>query len=241
MRVIVQNVSKMKKSAGIRVMNYLAYYIKELGYETYVLSPSWDEFNIPVFKGEICDTDIVIYPEIVKDNPLKAKNVVIYGLYYINHDIDSKWFVINYQDEFKDNLQSHHVGENPILTLGSIEPNFFKPAKEKDLDSAIYIGKGMNNWACPYVPPRQFIITEFFPPQREDLADFLGRLKILYTYDFCTALIPEALLSGCKVYLVSKYSVYDAKPDTEKYIAIKERDMQSTKVIMDKIIAFFHL
>ena len=105
-RFIIFSPSYNENAGGVIALHKLCHILRGLGFDAYinpqledriiglnnmdglfVFIKAWykylkrpfkvnDFFNTPIFKGDVSDNDIVIYPEVTFGNPLKAKNVV---------------------------------------------------------------------------------------------------------------------------------------------------------------------
>ena len=175
-------------SAGIRVCYELQKWLILAGYDALVIVAT-DNYSHNQFAD-----DIVIYPEIIRGNPLKAKRVVRY--------------IMNFPGKIGgDRTYAPHellVAYNPELTCYSdgamlqlpTTESFFYQDNTPKTRNAVYVGKGRDLKAhpkdCEY-------ITGSFPDTRRKVADFLRAVKTLYTYDDFTIITHEAKTCGCDV------------------------------------------
>ncbi len=180
-------------SAGIRVMYDLQKWLILAGQDAIVIA------GVTSYATEQFAEDIVIYPEVVTGNPLKAKRVVRYILnvpgklggtkHYAAHEL-----LVAYSEP----LAAHAAGR--ILNLPTIEPFFCKVDGPKP-KLAVYIGKGAD---LKLHPEECIYITRDFPSSRRGVAMLLQQVSTLYTYDDFTAIELEALLCGCEVKVIQK-------------------------------------
>jgi O-antigen biosynthesis protein len=190
-------------SAGIRVMYKLKDDLSSIGYESIVY-----EEGIDVNDGNT----IVIYPESVQWNPLKANNVVRYVLqnpHYWGQEqtvYDDSEYVITYKKDYYPDV--------PVLYIDVIDPKIFYEDfhQEKDIIS-IYVGKGhptiyKENPKRDKMRP-MVLITRSWPETREELGEILRRTYILYTYDNCSMITDEAIQCGAKVFYVSENGLFN--------------------------------
>ena len=103
-------------SAGLRAIHYYCHLMRKAGYDSYVTAEGNPEWDTPVWDGKIRDTDIVIYPEPPHFdrgiNPLGAKNIVRYFLYYTKDDygiVPKTEYPIVFANEFLANCQDGNL------------------------------------------------------------------------------------------------------------------------------------
>lgn len=203
------------KSAGIMVMHQLCHDLNALGYPaaivlsdvqdvTYSNNPKYFGPNLDFYaiNGEaelqrFIDEGIVIYPEIVKGNPLKAKKVVRYVLNTESFVSGNKMhesaddFILSYSPVYHKNPHAlltnlmHHPAFNDENTL---------PALERTLD-VTYIGKGSTYGEC-FVVPSSLEITRAYPKTKEELALVLKNTRYFFTWDYRSATITDAIFCG---------------------------------------------
>jgi len=177
------------KSAGIMMLYTLNDQLLRLGYESHI-----------ALIGEsvsVHDDTIVIYPEVINGNPLKAKKVV---RYYLNRegmaarnkvDPSPADFILAFS-------RMYHANPHAILRYDKINPycyNIEKPTSTRNLNCT-YIGKGVFYSDQCKVVGGTIEITRTAPAEKEALADLLRVTKLLFTYDVCTLLNTEAIISG---------------------------------------------
>lgn len=203
------------KSAGIVVMHTLCHDLNALGYPTaIVLSDIKDVTysNNPKYFGpnldyyainseaefqQFIDEGIVIYPEIVKGNPLKAKKVVRYVLntegFVAKNSMNesSNDFIISYSKVYR---KDPHA----ILTKLPYNPLFNAentlPASERALDLT-YVGKGDTYGKC-FTVPGTLEITRIYPKTKQELALLFRNTRYFFTWDYRSAVFTEAILCG---------------------------------------------
>jgi len=178
-------------SAGIRVLFDLQKWLILAGYDA-IVAASTREYPIDEFSE-----DIVIYPEVVTGNPLKAKRVVRYILNIPGKLAGTRHYAKNeLLIAYNADLMTFSNGK--ILQVPSIEPFFYCDDTVKNID-AVYIGRGKD---LHLHPQNCVYITKNFPATRKEVAQFLRSVKMLYTYDSFTVIIHEAILCGCQVKLI---------------------------------------
>lgn len=156
---------------------------------------------------------IVVYPEVVHNNPLGAKHV---ARYLLNKDgliqgekIDRsfKQFIFTYSRAFDE--------QAPVLFFPNFDTeilNFTDNIEERELHS-MYFGKG------PPLPAKfdgsqpHLLITRSWPKDREQLLAFLKMSRFVHLSDSNTALSVEALLCGC----IPLIHVWDSNFSTRDY------------------------
>ena len=190
-------------SAGIRVMYDLQKWLILAGYDAIVIAA------INGYTTEQFSEDIVIYPEVVTGNPLRAKRVVRYVLnvpgklggtkHYAPHEL-----LVAYND-----LLAEHA-DGRVLNVPTIESFFCKTDAPKT-KSAVYVGKGKD---LGLHPTECVYFTRDFPSTRRGVAALLKQVSTLYTYDNFTAIAAEALLCGCEVKVIQQDGEITDLPDS---------------------------
>jgi|GEM_PF-2681617 len=207
-----------KNSNGIRILYKLSESIRQLGYSSKVVCYEKDtvdsESLIPaVYKDHIVnifdcqfqinEQDIVVYPDIIPDNPLKAKNIV---RYLLNRPIYLSGEAIQYQD--KDYLVAYSLRVDPNLPQLFIlndDREYFYPLDfhKKDSLVCIYYGKVIDPeirnpelQALIDTFERKIVITREFPKTRSELGKLLRKSRLLVSLDPISNITYEATLCG---------------------------------------------
>lgn len=175
-------------SAGIKALHELHNELIQLGHESKI-----------VFHGVVkpCDPKtIVIYPEIISDNPLSAQYVVRYMLNSngfitgVPIDFGPKDFILTWENFYHKN--AHAQLHKPIIPDWFHDRDTISPL-ERSIDSC-YIGKSVRYNVHPV--PNTILINSTGPLSRKALASLLRQTRILYTFDPLTMMVPEALFCG---------------------------------------------
>jgi len=225
-------------SFGIKTLHYLAHTLNEEGFTARLMFMTDDgrgkqrfgyagpeatnpAFNTPPMTaadGVGDETDIVVYPEIVSNNPLNARNVV---RYFLNADgrITGRKIALGPRD-FR--LAFHRMFRaDAHLVLGNAEfnPAFqmgnARPISERTLDLT-YVGKG-DRYGKVSVIRNSVLITRVWPPDQNQLAQLLRHTRFFYTWDSVTSLNVEAILCG-------------AMPVFLRYEPIRREDVDATEL-----------
>lgn len=223
-RYIIYTYQFTHSSAGWRVLYYLGELLHDAGYDCYFAfapyNPTWFQLaihpeerpsKVPEWDGILHDSDIVIYPETFHGNPLKAKNIVRYVMYFPqvygkNIHYPSTELVILYESWLINACQGNWdfpLNESYVFSIPSIEEDLFVPL-EKTIDAVWYMGKGSEGYPSKHVPDGALQITWNRPATRQGLATLLGKTKRFFCYDRYTVMMDEAMLAGCEAYLVNK-------------------------------------
>jgi hypothetical protein len=199
--------------AGMRVMHRLCHLLNVVGERaevtTDVVNPAWNTPTATHFNAE----SIFIYPEVVHGNPCEARRVVRYVLNkpgVIGGDVryGDQEMVWVYQKDFLAAAQeatSETLGEERILTLGVIEPEWFYHDRSiPKLYDCLYVGKGGATRERVHLQGEENMvrITRDFPTTRALTGKLLQGCRTLYSYDTCSALNGEALICGATVVLI---------------------------------------
>ena len=192
-------------SAGIRMLHRLCHYLREEGYEAYVntdcINLDWNEETCyPEDYPRFANEGIIIYPEVVKGNPLNGKIIVRYILNHLGWSGGDK----EYPTEdilFTCNAETlgKYVPDGHILCIPLIE-DFFKDEGLPRKGGCFFVGKGIS---VPRIPETEEM-KEIIGMNREEVAHTLKTSTILITYDNFSLIIEEAKKCGCQVRVVGE-------------------------------------
>ena len=170
--------------------------------------PDW---LTPVHTGPVADS-IVIYPEVVSGNPLKAIKVVRWTLNnpgLIGGDLtypdDEMVFAFNPARLHVVNLSVREpLGPNCVLRVSLIDPDCIYPDASipKTLD-CYFVHKGAAIRArAPLSFEENLYSIDENTPTLSGLGDLLRRTRTLYSYDHASTILKEAVVCGCRVLVV---------------------------------------
>jgi len=202
MKFTVYAPSYNDKSGGAWVLHFLCDQLNKIGYESKIFIYEASQIVNPQFDTPIgyFEESVVIYPEIIVNNPLNATNVVRYLLNkegalqkrMINWDKTD--YPLAFSKAFRNDCES--------LFYPNCDLSMFYDNGTERTQNAFYIGKGYLNGDCPKLDC--FEITRSFPSTKQELADVLRKTKILFSYDALSATNIDAALCGCLPYLLQK-------------------------------------
>ena len=193
------------RSAGNRICYHLAMMIEKLGH------------RVAINTAGAGPDDIAVYPDFIRGNPLGARRVVRYMLYFADgffggDKIPADELAIVYHPLYAESVRRVYAGElgEPIF-YPFIEPGLFYP-EAKTIENLVYTGK-LTCGAFPNIYPRRIVTRDLFT--REQAAALLRASVNFYTMDHYTAMASEAVLCGCRVFKVlGRDSFEELHPET---------------------------
>jgi hypothetical protein len=166
------------------------------------------------------DSDaIVLYPEIVTDNPLASNQVCRWLLNFgENKDLTFEWI--------------DGLGGDYVLAVNIIDLNIFYPRNKKRSGVGYWVGKGSVN--SEYMVDGAELIRKFEPSNRKDLAEQLSSYEYIISFDPYSAITLEATLLGTPVFIVPSLTWSENKLKstgwpTQGYFW-KTEDLESAKI-----------
>ena len=215
-------------SAGIIVLHELCDALVKNGHEAYIAlmhmsEGQWD-FHYPVSDegfhpglqrtvvdpveyeravNDALDNGICIYPEIVQGNPLMAKKVVRYFLYYdggisgVKSDYGSSDYLLAFN-------KIYIANPHGVLFKVPIHPSMNDegaPLFESRTLDLTFVGKGSKYADC-FLVPGSAELSKSWPKSKPELAALLRSTRYLYTWDCYSAVIADALFCGARPVLM---------------------------------------
>ncbi len=223
------------KSNGIRMLYRLYSCLEEKGYRVFIYSapPYVSEFHyIETLTPDMRENAIVIYPETVKGNPLRVRNVVRWVLFYPGKlggcsTYHSSETVFTWDSLFLKNV--------PILFIPWLDTHLFYDAGLPKTQNCYFVHKGGQFRVVPETEGLIKIDLNF-PKKRSELAHLLQTTDILYSYDSCSAILDEAIVCGAKVKIITEDGMYDYMPDLEKLKRCFDDQKSNNNDFLDRFI-----
>ncbi len=203
-------------SNGIRVLYLLGELIRELGHDVQIVAydhrqadpsglpkkfrPYFHRLGVDFSPQDVYDSDIVIYPDVIPDNPLGAKNIV---RYLLNRPLVLTGEPVVYGP--RDFVLSYSEWIDPHafrLLLVNDDRHLFHPVPmaTKESLALLYFGKKPEGHLPTDVEAflkqfdRRTLITRWVPPNRVALGELLRAARVLVSVDPLTNLCYEATL-----------------------------------------------
>jgi hypothetical protein len=221
-RFIIYAPEYCEDSSGVRALYRLCHLLNCAGYdaaiypfgdiEQYSLHPS--PWNTPIFAERVVPSGtVVIYPEIIRGNPLRVRRVVRWILNYPGIVGGDPVFAENELVMVWDRKMLSRVNSmcrcelnlTNVLQVPVVDPNVIYPDSGivKDLD-CYFIYKGWADYEMfhqRYCLPDQdkMVCIDHTVNTQCCLGELLRRTKRLYSFDHATILFHEALISRCDI------------------------------------------
>lgn len=183
---------KKNTHTGILFLHDLSHSLCQLGHDSRVMT--WDN------PGYYDPNSIVIYPEVVVDNPLGSSRVVRFFMHMDGYiagqtvQLSSNDFILAWTRLYYSNAHS-------LLNKYFINPEFndhnTRHALDRNLDCT-WFHKARYHQEASCVP-NTINIGANGALTKPALADLLRQTRILYTYDILTNLVYEAIFCGAMV------------------------------------------
>lgn len=253
--LLIHNLPFDGSSAGVRTMHYLATLLRAVGVDVAVTSPCYYNPAIPVRTAALLE-DIAVYPDCTQDNPLGARHVCRYMLYYASAYFGGKRIArdecaLVFQHDYLADIQAHcdhPVTEEDIMRLPTMDATWCFP-EVKTIENLVYPGKGDINKMPPIPGPFTLIPKNPSGLKRGDnilehqkTLALLRQAKKFYTLDEHTLMSCEAALCGCQVRIL-KNGRFEEDPDlmakARDQILNPERGMEVARRFAGRVEKFF--
>jgi len=155
------------------------------------------DFITPIAKKEDLDDAIVIYPEIIKDNPLRSKKVVRWLLYKIppNDPIldNSKDLFFYYQEAFNVNPNSKNINIGGQLQIIYVLDEIYKNKNNKRMGTCYAIRKGKGKKII-HNNKNSILIDTL---NHKKVSEIFNKSEFFISYDSYTMYSNYAAMCGC--------------------------------------------
>lgn len=182
-------------SAGIKSLYLLRDHLIYLGYHASIRTIGFTLQYAP-------EDSIVIYPEIVSGNPLNAKHVVRWLLYYagVYRDNERRYPETDMIWSYSTRIAKAYGAENVMLLPVSDNKIFYPPSGNTIRYGACFYAHKYKSFYRGELLPITKDAFEIKNPglSQQQIADLLRRSEVLYVYED-TALMFEAVMCGCPV------------------------------------------
>ena len=219
MKVVIYSYPFNWRYGGLVVLNKLADLISKLGYDTYIIDKEKKSekgkairiLRVEAFEIVKNQNTIVIYPEIVRGNPLNAPHVARWVLYFpgINGGdkiYDDSEFIFTYNPEFVAGTDYSLV---PVIRVVDTMANQFYDMGLTRTKDAILVKKGSHNLERRrqlYLDPAiKFLYglesADQMIKDSQSMSEFnqkLNQIRYFISYDHHTYHNVLAALAGCK-------------------------------------------
>ena len=195
-------ISGLTKSNGVKAMYNLAGILSSHGYEAYIYPGGQVKSNkynyIDYITRDMEKNDIIIYPEVVKNNPCRFRHVVRYVLYYPgilggNNSYSKKEMIFTWDKKYYN---------ADVLYQSGLDRNIFINLHKKRTVNCVFVHKG-GRWKNVPELDNLIEINMDYPKTKHDLVNLLNKTDILYSFDKDSVLNEEALLCGVNVKIVT--------------------------------------
>ncbi len=189
------------KCGGIIVMHYLCKIINER-YNDFFTAKLFNIENMK-YENEFCNNfatleeineeTIVIYPEVIKGNPLNAKNVIRWILL----DLGIEMSIDHYKNWNKNDLVYYWEKKNKQLSCPYLNPLFKNNNLSRERNKTCYLlkkGRIIHENINYINPPDSICIDDL---SLEEINDIFNQSKYFYCYDTNTCYIIYAAICGC--------------------------------------------
>ena len=203
-RVVIWSPDYDRKSGWIRALHLLCHYLNKFGQPAVITALYRNpELNTPRFTGDLQPDDVVVYPEIVRGNPLNAPAGTVFR-YILARRVQDDWgkddrFLVFSKSflGFSRRAMGADLGIEHVLRLPIIETTIFNHNGITQ-DRTFVL-----SYKCQW--PDSVEITDTWPGSWEELAALFKDASFIATGDNCTAVIDEALMCGCPVLMLGEW------------------------------------
>lgn len=244
-------------SAGIVVMHRLMQELRRAGASVYTMQEQqnpdlMERDKVPflpcsILKSPVNRDAIAIYPEIVHGNPLHCDKVVRYilctpGFWGGPATFPEDDMLVVYSDYWNKQSGLNLPDEKVLFIPDLIESEWPNMGKERKYNM-VYRGKGTQPEVPINPPPIKLEQGQFLDgkEKQDDLRRKLSECHYFFCYDVASAIMPIALMSGCRLVLVSDPNKEPALPITMTEETVRKYYRDAEEALPGKIKRFIDM
>lgn len=213
-RPVKDNDSIWKK---IKYKFRLRKYFKKRLINGFHTNPEWKTPELYFFDDKNRSDSIVIYPEIIQDNLLRAKKFVRWFLYFQRYDFYDdgigEGFNIFYSEHFRQGSPAINSIEK-ILHLDWYHPEYFKENVSSNRKGICYQIRKHDSEENVNIPKEAICIDGL---SHSEIAKIFKECELFFSYDLYSFYSVYASISGCKSVVIPKKNVSEIewRPNVE--------------------------
>jgi uncharacterized protein YdhG (YjbR/CyaY superfamily) len=187
-------------------------YLKKRSNQEFCINLDWDTPELCIFNDEISNDYIVIYPEIIQNNPLSAEKFVRWFLYFQRYEnytdeIGAKTLNIFYSEHFrKGSLNISSAVE--LLHLNWYHPAYLKENTLIKREGICYQIRKHDSNVKVNLPKDSINIGGL---SHDEIAKIFQKCEYFFSYDMYSFYSVYASLSGCHSIVVPKVGVSEVE------------------------------
>jgi hypothetical protein len=188
-------------TGGIVALHKLLHNLSFLGEEAYIntidKNPNWLGKSYNDNDDIDYDNSIIIYPEVIHDNPLNFKYTVRWLLYERNTIFSKNDWIYSFWDYFKPNKENHDQLKG-LLSAFDFQKNVFYDKGGRIPGSTCYVVRKGSNKELNKHPKDALQIDDYKQlGGNEYLSEVFSKHEFFISYDDATFLTIQAALCGC--------------------------------------------
>jgi hypothetical protein len=202
-KFVIYSPGYQANSGGLIALSRLAHNLALIGEQSYVIGSKGPGHLGEELQGRRFDQEstIMVYPEIIYDNPLGYKHIVRWILNSAHNPYPEEDYLFKYA-EFFTSFNEHNVkGE---LTAFNLELDFWVDLGYERSGECYIVRKGAHKSLTHHAPGS--ICLDGFP-NNEYLREVFNRTIRFICYDSETFLATQASLCGCEVIVIPRDNV----------------------------------
>ncbi len=180
-------------------------YLKKRSNQEFSINSDWNTPELCIFNDGISNDYIVIYPEIIQNNPLSAEKFVRWFLYFQRYEnytdeVGAKTLNIFYSEHFRKRSPNISSAEE-LLHLTWYHPAYFKENVTIEREGICYQVRKHDSNEEVNLPKDAIKIDGL---DHDEIAQIFRKSKYFYSYDLYSLYSTYASISGCVSIVIPK-------------------------------------
>lgn len=234
----INTLSSDTRPAGVRALHYLADLLRGAGHLVQTINGYGQP---PPYNPD----GIAVYPDMIPDNPFKAKRVVRYFFYYPDvyfgtRVVPASELAFCWNRKYYDSVQALYEGQlPPPLAIPVIEPELFFP-EDKTIPQLLYVGNKGHMEYKPILPKAKVVTRDSHT--RTEFAALLRKTDKFYSTDYDSMALVEAKLCGCKTFIpLGVLTFHEVNHSADGLVMDAGKDIALANHFVELVKQFFQL